>query len=100
MKPELSKKLLTAFEKDHEIFCAKNKAEDTLGSNPDYLLDAFGITKSDLIRLERLGFAVKARYATSNKRSYFKTADGKPIPLTGPHRTRWILFTEVFNGEV
>ena len=100
MKAELSKKLQSAYEKDSDIFCEKSEAGETLGSNPNYLLDVFGITKSDLIRLERLGYAVKARYATVNprKRFMFETADKKPIFLTGPHRTRWIIFKDVLRG--
>lgn len=82
-KLERTKKLKRMFEVDPSIFCDKNKIEETLGSNPAYLEDVFGLTKSDLIRLEREGLAFKARYR---------------VEKTGEHRVRWILFTEAVNG--
>lgn len=90
------KKVLAAAEKDQSIFTEKGKETETFGHNPSFLLDVHGITKSDLIRLERQGLAMKARYVTSNKsgRWQFKDAEGKPITYDGPHRVRWILFKE------
>lgn len=96
MKQVLKDKLLAAAAQDPSIFCERGKEDSTFGNNPQYLLDMFGITKSDLIRLERLGLAIKARYVTRNPRnvSYFKDAEGNPIPVDGPHRVRWLLFKE------
>lgn len=82
---------------DPKLCVSKDSVEETFGHNPDYLLDTYGITKSDLIRLERLGLAMKARYVTRNSRniSYFKDPDTKEsIAVDGPHRVRWILFKE------
>lgn len=89
-------KVKAAAEKDPAILCERGKEFETFGSNPQYLLDVFGITKSDLIRLERLGLAAKARYVIRNPRnvSYFKDAEGNPVPVDGPHRVRWLLFKE------
>lgn len=89
-------KVLAAAEKDESVFTERGKETETFGHNPNYLLDRHGITKSDLIRLERSGLALKARYVTRNPRnvSYFNDKEGNPIPLDGPHRVRWILFKE------
>lgn len=89
-------KVIAAAEKDPSIICERGKETETFGSNPDYLLDVHGITKSDLIRLERLGLAKKARYVTRNKsgRWQFKDAEGEKIMYDGPHRVRWILFRQ------
>jgi hypothetical protein len=80
-------KLKDAAYLDSALLTPKAKAGETFGHNPAYL-ETLGLTKSDLIRLSRLGFALKARYATKNK---------KRPHLTGPHRTRWILFSEVLD---
>lgn len=86
MKSEATRlKLKKAAEKDPQILCPRDKVEETLGSDPKYLENELGLTKSDMIRLERLGLAIRARYATSNKR--------KP-DVTGPHRVRWVIFLE------
>lgn len=89
-------KVQAAAEKDDSIYTERGKETETFGHNPQFLLEVHGITKSDLIRLERLGLALKARYVTRNPRnvSYFNDNEGKPIPLDGPHRVRWILFKE------
>lgn len=79
-------KVLAAAEKDPSILCERGKEDECFGSNPDYLLDVHGITKSDLIRLEREGLALKARYETRH-----------PKPdrgVCGTHRVRWILYKE------
>lgn len=94
-------KVKSASEYDPNFFAIRGKEEETFGHNPEYLLDVHGITKSDLIRLERLGLATKARYVTRNKRniSYFKDSTGAPIPVDGPHRVRWLIFKpEVSDG--
>jgi len=70
-------KVKAAALKDPEIICAKDKAGETLGSDAKYLEEILGIGKSDLIRLERLGLAVKARYETKQG-----------------HRIRWLIFSE------
>lgn len=79
---------------DPKLCVDRDKVDETFGYNPQELLDRYGITKSDLIRLERLGLAMKARYVTRNTRnvSYFKDVEGKPVAVDGPHRVRWILF--------
>lgn len=89
-------KVLAAAGKDETIFTERGKETDTFGHNPQFLLDVHGITKSDLIRLERLGLATKARYVTRNKsgRWQFKDAEGEKVMYDGPHRVRWILFKE------
>lgn len=74
-------KIKRAFERDPEIVTTREKAGETFGSNPDYLLDIFGIMKSDLQRLERYGMAIKARYETK----------------TGEHRVRWLIFKEALE---
>lgn len=104
MKLSLKKKLKDAFERDPEIFCERDKAGETLGSNPDYLSDILGIQKSDLLRLERLGLALKARYETENNRTrpiVIRKEDGtieiERAKVTGPHRTRWLIFKEALD---
>lgn len=89
-------KVKAAAEKDATIYTERGKESDTFGHNPLMLLEVHGITKSDLIRLERKGLAMKARYITRNTRNigYFKNTEGKTIRVDGPHRTRWILFKE------
>lgn len=80
MKSEkVREKVKRAVEIDPSIICPKAKVTETLGSDRHYLNDVLGLTKSDLIRLERLGLAVKARYVVQD---------------TGQHRIRWILFEE------
>ena len=96
---ECIEKVRQAAALDPSILCERGKERETFGSNPDYLLDMHDITKQDLIRLERMGFAMKARYVTSNPRNvaYFKDDKGEPIKVDGPHRTRWIIFKEVLG---
>lgn len=105
MKQALRDKLIRAYEADPEIVCSKEDVDKTLGSDPHYLNDVFGITKSDLIRLERLGLALKARYETRhpkadlyNKLNEVRTRNGlKPeVCKTGTHRVRWLIFKEGF----
>ena len=69
-------KFRVALEKDPEIAVDRTKAEETLGSDPRWLLE-LGLTKGNLIQLERIGLALKARYSTKQG-----------------HRVRWILFKE------
>lgn len=73
-------KLQIAATTDPDILCDRSQIEETIGSDPKYLEEILNLTKGDLIRLERLGFAFKARYVTNS---------GK-----GPHRIRWIIFKE------
>jgi len=89
-------KVKAAAEKDESIYTERGKETETFGHNPLMLLEVHGITKSDLIRLERRGLAKKARYVTRNTRNigYFKDAEGETVRVDGPHRTRWILFKE------
>lgn len=61
--------------------CSKEEIENTFGNNPAYLLDVFGITASDLLRLEKAGYAVKARYETKQG-----------------HRIRWVIFANTIQG--
>lgn len=79
---------------DPKLCVDRDMVDETFGHHPAYLLDTYGITKSDLIRLERLGLAMKARYVTRNPRnvSYFKDEEGNAVGVDGPHRVRWILF--------
>lgn len=103
MNPKLKQKLSLAFNKDPEILVGRDELETTLGSDAKYLSEQLGITKNDLIRLERLGFAIKARYSTENKRKRkFKEYDSsgkvtKETFVTGPHRIRWIIFKEALD---
>jgi hypothetical protein len=89
-------KVKAAAEKDPSIMCERGTETEVFGHNPQYLLNEYGITKQDLIRLERLGLAAKARYVTKNTsgRWAFKDAEGNKIPLDGPHRVRWLIFKE------
>lgn len=83
-------------QQDPSLCVDRDKVDETFGHHPDYLFDTYGITKSDLIRLERLGLAMKARYVTRNKtgKAYFKDAEGNLVPVDGEHRVRWVLFKE------
>lgn len=93
------KKLEKAALKDPMIFCERSDLDKTLGNDFYYLRDLFGFTKSDLIRLERLGFAFKARYQTENKSNRkVRISKDVEIPVTGPHRIRWVLFKDVLNA--
>lgn len=89
-------KVLVAAEKDPSILIDRSDLNKTLGSNPAYLLDVHGITKSDLIRLEREGLAMKTRYEVSVKQKRYisrETAEQNPgAHITGTHRVRWVLF--------
>jgi hypothetical protein len=89
-------KVKAAANQDESIYTERGKETESFGHNPQFLLDVHGITKSDLIRLERLGLATKARYVQRNKRnvSYFSDAQGNPVPVDGPHRVRWLIFKE------
>lgn len=100
MKQSLLEKLKKAVEKDPDIICDRTSVEETLGSDANYLHDVLGLTKSDLIRLERLGFALKARYATQSKRKIaIKNSEGniELKDVTGPHRVRWLIFKEALE---
>jgi hypothetical protein len=105
MNEQIIKKIALAFEKDPEILCDRADLETTLGTDAKYLKEVLGITKSDLIRLERKGLAIKARYSTRNTRKrkhniYSKTGDLLSThDVTGPHRVRWIIFKEVLNEQ-
>lgn len=94
MKQKLKDKLMAASTQDSKLYTERGKEEETFGHNPEYLEDTFGITKVDLIRLERAGMALKARYVTRNPKniSYFKDDAGNPVAVDGPHRVRWIIF--------
>lgn len=83
--------LNAAAEKDPAILTAKEDIEKSLGQDPRYL-KTLGLEKNHLIRLERLGLAVKARYSTANKTG--RRVFGSEEAVTGPHRTRWIIFSE------
>jgi hypothetical protein len=78
MKSTLKLKLQKALLRDPDLLTEKGKESETFGHNPDYLDEILGITKSDLIRLERAGMALKCRYETKD----------------GVHRTRWIIYKE------
>ncbi len=100
-------KLKNAYEKDPKIFTERGAESETFGSNPDYLRDVFNITKNDLIRLEREGLAIKARYETRHPKAelYEKLNEARtkigqqPIVCqTGTHRVRWIIFKEAINA--
>lgn len=99
MKSDLILRLKAAAEKDPTIVCPREKSGETLGSNPDYLLEIHKITKSDLIRLERKGLALKARYEVTHKHKRYISVEAlkKGVSVTGTHRTRWIIFTEAFD---
>ena len=84
----------------------REKIGETLGFNPEELFDMYGITKSDLIRLERLGLAIKARYEVRHpKTELWDKLDEVAIKLkkppvsrkNGTHRVRWILIQENTN---
>ena len=97
MKQELLNKVKAAVEKDPEVVCGKEDIETTLGNDANYLKDIHGLTKNDLIRLERAGLALKARYATKGKRKCFtvdKEGNKTTYDITGPHRVRWLIFKE------
>ena len=80
MTKQLRSKLEAGQQQDNNLLVPKDQAGNTLGHNPDYLDTELGITKSDLIRLERGGMALKARYDAN-----------------GTHRTRWIIFKEALE---
>lgn len=98
MNQKLFQKLKEGFEKDPELLIDRSNLEKTLGNDLNYLKDILGFTKSDLIRLSRLNLAIKARYATENKRKRNTIMpDGTKVPITGPHRVRWIIFKEALE---
>lgn len=82
-------KFVDAYTADPGILCERGKETETFGSDAHYLNDILDLTKNDLIRLERLGYAIKARYVTKNKRH---------PDIDGPHRVRWLLFKESNRG--
>lgn len=88
MKQSLVDKIKDAAQADSTLLCSRAKVEETLGNDARYLEEVLGISKSDLIRLERKGLALKARYEMAR-------LDKKPV--TGTHRTRWIIFDDVLN---
>lgn len=83
------KNLISAYEKDPTILTDRGKVNETLGSDPRWLLE-LGLSKNDLIRLERLGLAYKAHYETETNRKK-KRMVGQ-YTVSGPIRARWILF--------
>lgn len=104
----LKNKLIKAYSADVEVLTPLDKISTTFGHNPDYLLDIHGITKSDLIRLERLGYAIKARYETAHpKAKMFEEINKKREELklppvfckNGTHRIRWIIKLEVLDEK-
>lgn len=97
MNSDLRQSVEEAWALDPLILVPKEEVEKSLGQDPGYL-KSLGLEKHHLIRLERLGLAVKARYQTTNKtgKAVFVDNDKNPIPVTGPQRTRWIIFKEAF----
>lgn len=93
MNPMLRMKIKLAAERDAELLTSKSDVETTLGHDAKYLLEQLDLSKNDLIRLERLGLAMKGRYATEGKRTIL-LKDGSKVGITGPHRIRWIIFKE------
>lgn len=102
----LKEKLQKAFESEKELVVDRTKLESTLGHNPAYLLEIHGITKSDLIRLERKGLAIKARYETRHPKQDLydnlnKLRQEKNMPplinKCGTHRVRWIILDEALR---
>lgn len=69
-------KLAIAISKDRDIIIPRSKIQESLGSDFCWLVH-LGLTKGDLIKLERDGRAIKARYSAK---------DG--------HRVRWLIFEE------
>lgn len=114
MRATLIEKVRIASEKDAELLCSRDQLESVLGHNPDYLLEVHGITKNELIRLERKGLAFKAKYEVAHpKTAVWDRIDAKiqehnskmenaPLPLVprknGTHRVRWIIFREVLDA--
>lgn len=98
MSSELKDLLRLAALQDPSILVPRDQVDKSLGQDPRYLND-LGLEKRHLIRLERLGLALKARYQTTNKtgKSYFLDLDKQPIYVTGPQRVRWILFQEALS---
>jgi hypothetical protein len=79
----LSDRLRAAVTQDPAILTERTELEKTLGQDPRWLSE-LGIEKADLIRLSRLGYAIKARYEIKKQRK----------KSTGPHRIRWIIFSD------
>lgn len=84
-------KIRLAYMQDKTVCTKRGELSTTFGKNPLELLELYDITKADLIRLERRGFAMKARYATENK-----TVRGRN-GVTGPHRIRWVIFDDLLD---
>lgn len=74
-------RLRLAYGQDPEIVVERKDVENTLGSDPGWL-NELGLEKQDLLRLERMGFAIKARYVISKSKV---------------HRVRWILLKEALQ---
>lgn len=89
MKQSLKDRIRLAAMQDKEILVSREQVESTLGQDPRYL-QTLGLEKSDLIQLERLGLAIKARYATTNKAARWAHLEEDKRP-TGPQRVRWII---------
>lgn len=107
---KLTETLKLLAQQDPKLCVKRDEMDKTFGHNPLYLLDTYGLTKSDLIRLERLGLATKARYEVRHPKANLwdkldekinehnaKVSDENArLPLVprvcGTHRTRWILF--------
>lgn len=90
MTKNLKQRLRDAIQADQTFLCERSRLEETFGHDAHYLEEILCITKSDLIRLERLGLAVKCRYQTQNTNLKKRFAD-----TTGPHRVRWVIFKDV-----
>ena len=102
---------------DKSLYCPRDKVTETFGHNPAYLLDTHGLTKGNLIRLERLGLAMRAMYEVRHPRADFwdkldaalaeqyaknPPTDESPCPTVprrhGTYRVRWLLFRPETTG--
>lgn len=81
-------KLIGAYEKDPTILTDRSKIEETLGNDPRWL-NELGLDKKDLIKLQKMGLAHKAYYETDRNKKRRMVGN---YMVTGPIRTRWILF--------
>lgn len=84
MKQSLLDKIRTSAEGIKDFLVDPDKIQDSFGHSPQELENFFGITKSDLLRLERNKLALKASFR---------------VDKTGEHRTRWVLFKGVLDAK-
>lgn len=84
MRKELLDKIRTAAESDSTLLTDKDKLQEAQGNFPSYLLEMHSITKNDLIRLNRNGYALKA---------YVQERTNKSI------HAKWVIFKEVLNEQ-